>query len=59
MPDAKIYSFEKAQKARNKRMAMRGERQQFHPSSANIVDQAKEFLTALGIHDDTWDDEKE
>ena len=40
-------------------MAMRGERQQFHPSSSNIVDQAREFLDALGIHDDTWDDEKE
>ena len=52
MPDAKIYSFEKAQKARNKRMAMRGERQQFHPSSANIVHQAREFLDALGIHED-------
>ena len=59
MPDAKIYSFEKAQKASERRMAMRGERQQFHPSSPYIVEQAREFLDALGIHDDTWDDEKE
>ena len=58
MPDAKIYSFERAQKARDRRMAMRGERQQFHPSSSNIVDQAKEFLAALGVTDDD-DKEKE
>ncbi len=44
MPDAKIYSFEQAQKAKAKRMKMRGEQQQFHPSQGGIVADAKEFI---------------
>ena len=44
MPDAKIYSFEKAQKAKARRMAMRGEQQQFHPSQGGLFQSAKEFL---------------
>jgi hypothetical protein len=44
MPDAKIYSFEQAQKAKATRMKMRGEQQQFHPSQGGLFQSAKEFI---------------